>query len=78
MAAVFGDFGGDAYYYTARNSRGKKPGSDTKNEPTTPGMPVLSTTSSWISNRSKRRGPKTETPRSADVTCMLTDRLISA
>jgi hypothetical protein len=24
MAAVFGDFGGDAYYYTARNSRGKK------------------------------------------------------
>ncbi|KAG2743941.1 hypothetical protein P692DRAFT_201808739 [Suillus brevipes Sb2] len=58
MAAVFGDFGGDAYYYTARNSRGKKPRSDTKNKPTTPGMPV-----------SKRRGPKTETPRSADVTC---------
>ncbi|KAG1726016.1 uncharacterized protein EDB91DRAFT_1254529 [Suillus paluster] len=68
MAAVFRDFVGGTYYYT-HNSRGKTPGSDMKNEPTTSGMPVLSMTSSWISNRSRQCGPKTETLHFADVTC---------
>ncbi|KAG1854546.1 hypothetical protein F4604DRAFT_1932817 [Suillus subluteus] len=65
MAAVFGDLVGGPYYYT-RNSRGKTPVSDTKSEPSS-GMPVLSTTS-WISSRSRRCGPKTETLHPADVT----------